>query len=293
MKQKLELDSFRVRGTELERPEGICVDSSGTLWAADRKTMLARIAMDGSVVRYGEGGAIPNGLAVDHQGRILIAEYEHGTLRRFDPMTETIAVILSEVGGRKISRANYPAIDAEGRIWCTSSTGMRDDLAALRAQTDDGFVFILEADGSSRIVADGLHFANGLAFSKDLKWLYIVESSTKRIVRAPVLPGGQLGSIEKFGPELEATPDGIGFDEDENLWVTLLIEKSALVILDRSACVHTVVEDPVGTVLGRPTNVSFGGPDVCDLYVGSLDRDAVLYTRVEIPGVPLPGQCKS
>jgi gluconolactonase len=169
---------------------------------------------------------------------------------------------------------------------------MKDDFAALRTKVDDGFVFILEDGGGSGIVAEGLHFANGLAFSKDYQWLYIVESSTRRIVRAPVLPGGRLGAIENFGPELEATPDGIGFDEDENLWVTLLIEKNALVILDRSADVHNVVEDPSGTILGRPTNVSFGGADLCDLYVGSLDRDCVLHARVDIPGVALPGQTR-
>ena len=184
MKQKLKLDDFRPVGSGLERPEGICVDSNGILWAADRKTLLARIAMDGSVLRFGQGGAMPNGL-VDQEGRILIAEYEHGTLRRFDPVTQTTGILLTEVGGRKISRANYPAIDPEGRIWCTSSTAMADDLAALRTKADDGFVFVLEADGSSRIVAEGLHFANGLAFSRDFQWLYIVESSTRRIVRAP------------------------------------------------------------------------------------------------------------
>jgi gluconolactonase len=292
MRPKLKLEAFRTVGRGLERPEGICVDSNGTVWAADRKTFLARITLDGSVTTYGEGGAVPNGLAVDQRGGILIAEYQHGTLRRYDPDTGRIETILIEAAGRKISRANYPAIDLEGRIWCTSSTGMQDDLAALKTKADDGFVFVLEPNGATRIVAEGLHFANGLAFSKDFAWLYIVESSTRRIVRAPVLPGGRLGSVENFGPELEATPDGIGFDEDENLWVTLLIEKSALVLLDRSACVHTVVEDLKGTVLGRPTNVSFGGVDLCNLYVGSLDRDAVLQTRVDIPGVALPGQYK-
>ncbi len=254
--------------------------------------MLARIAHNGSVLHFGKGGAIPNGLAVDRIGRIVIAEYGLGTLRRFDPVSETIDIILDEVDGRKTSRANYPAIDPEGRIWCTSSTSMEDDLAALRIKADDGFIFTLEEDGSSRIVAEGLHFANGLAFSQDYKWLYIVESSTRRVVRAAVLSGGRLGSMENFGPELEATPDGIGFDEDENLWVTLLIEKNALVILDRSAGVHNVVEDPGGAILGRPTNISFGGPDRCSLYVGSLDRDAVLCAQVDIPGVALPGQSR-
>ena len=290
MKLKLDLSSFRTLGTGLSRPEGICADSQNTLWAADQNTLLARIDGNGGVTRFGEGGAAPNGLAVDQRGRILIAEYQHGALLRFDPSSQKIETVLTTVDGRSASRANYPALDRDGRIWCTCSTAMKDDWAALQNKVDDGFIFVVEEDGSSRIVAEGLHFANGLAFSEDYQWLYIVESSTRRILRAPVLAGGHLGAVEKFGPELEGTPDGIAFDVNKNLWVTLLIEKNALVILDPSASVHTVVEDAANTVLGRPTNVSFGGSDMCDLYVGSLDRDAVLHVRVEVPGVPLPGQ---
>jgi gluconolactonase len=290
MRPKLNLGDFRTRGRGLERPEGICVDASGQLWAADRKSLIARVTGSETIECFGSGGAIPNGLAADQRGRILIAEYGQGTLRRFDPRTCVTEVLLTEVQGRKISRANYPAIDPEGRIWCTSSTAMEDDLAALHSKTDDGFVFTVDPDGVSQVVAEGLHFANGLAFSKDFAWLYIVESSTKRIVRAAVSPGGRLGRIENFGPELDATPDGIAFDEDENLWVTLLIERNALVVIDRLGAVHTVVEDATGHVLGRPTNVAFGGSDMRDLFVGSLDRDTVLHARVEIPGVVLPGQ---
>jgi gluconolactonase len=290
VKPRLILESFRLLGSGLCRPEGICADPRGYVWAADQNTFLAKITPDGLTARVGRGGNTPNGLALDMHGRVVVAEYQHGSLQRFDPYTGVTETIARTADGRRVSRANYPAIDGYGRIWCTSSTGMEDDFAALRIKADDGFVFALEANGEARIVADGLHFANGLAFSKDFSWLYIVESSTKRIARASVLPAGRLGKVELFGPELEATPDGIAMDEDDNLWVTLLLEKSALVVLDRSANVHTVVEDSNNKILGRPTNVSFGGSDMRDLYVGSLDLDGVLRARVEIPGVPLVGQ---
>jgi len=290
---KLALGSFRTRGYGLDRPVGICVDAGGTLWAADRGSLVAHIISDDTTERFGNGDAVPNGLAVDLQGRILIADYGHLTLRRLDPTTGKIEMLVTEVEGRKMARANYPALDPSGRIWCTNSTSLQDDLAALRNKIDDGFVFILESDGSSSIVGEGLHFASGLVFSKDFAWFYIVESSTCRIVRAPVLPGGRLGKIEPFGLVLEATPNGIAFDCDANLWVTLLIEKCALVIIDREGSVHTVIEDPQGVVLSRPTNVSSVGADMCDIFVASLDRDAVLCSRVGVPGVALPGQMKA
>jgi gluconolactonase len=288
--QKLALTDFRELGRGLSRPEGVCVDRNGTVWAADRNTFLARITPDGTISNFGDGGSTPNGLAVEEGGNILIAEYQQGSLQRYDRRSGEITTLVSEVAGRKAARANYPAIDNQGRIWCTCSTNWSDDLAALREKVDDGFVFVLEPGGSSRIVVEGLHFANGLAFSVDFKWLYIVESSTRRIVRASILEGGRVGPVEPFGPVLEATPDGIAFDQEQNLWITLVLEKSALVALDRSGELHSVVDDPRGTILGGPTNVSFGGVDMRDMYVGSLSRDCVLHARVEIPGVPLPGQ---
>ena len=39
-----------------------------------------------------------------------------------------------------------------------------------------------------------------------------------------------------------------------------------------------------------PTNVSFGGPDGCDVYIGSIARRHVVRGRSPIPGLPLLAQ---
>jgi gluconolactonase len=36
-----------------------------------------------------------------------------------------------------------------------------------------------------------------------------------------------------------------------------------------------------------PTNVSWGGPDMTDLYIGSVVSDYVLHARSPVPGMPL------
>jgi len=36
-----------------------------------------------------------------------------------------------------------------------------------------------------------------------------------------------------------------------------------------------------------PTNISFDGPDLRDLYIGSVRKDYVLHARSPIPGAPL------
>ena len=37
----------------------------------------------------------------------------------------------------------------------------------------------------------------------------------------------------------------------------------------------------------QPTNVSWGGTDMRDLYIGSITNDYILHARSPVPGLPL------
>ncbi len=52
----------------------------------------------------------------------------------------------------------------------------------------------------------------------------------------------------------------------------------------------TVIEDPDGTRLQLPTNVSWGGPDLRDLYIGSVGMRHVLKLTSPVPGLTLAHQ---
>ena len=54
--------------------------------------------------------------------------------------------------------------------------------------------------------------------------------------------------------------------------------------------VVTIIQDPTGDVMDWPTNVSWGGPDLRDLYIGSIRKDYVLHSRSPVPGLPLVHQ---
>ena len=83
--------------------------------------------------------------------------------------------------------------------------------------------------------------------------------------------------------------DGCGFDQDGNLWVTLVLANKVVAITP-SGEVLTVLSDPTGELMHSPTNVSWGGPDMCDLYIGSVTRDYVVKVRSPVPGLPLVHQ---
>ena len=101
--------------------------------------------------------------------------------------------------------------------------------------------------------------------------------------RAPLRPlspaqRGQLGAT-----------DGCGFDQDGNLWVTLPMANK-VVAINPAGDVFTVLSDPEGRIMRTPTNVSWGGVDLRDLYIGSIATDYVVHVRSPIPGMPLVHQ---
>ena len=75
-------------------------------------------------------------------------------------------------------------------------------------------------------------------------------------------------------------------DQEGNLWVTLPSANKIVAITPKRE-VFTVAHDPTGKVINMPTNVSWGGSDLCDLYVGSIEANCVLHMRSPIPGMPL------
>jgi gluconolactonase len=256
----------------------------------------------------GPRGGAPNGLNMDRQGRIVIANFgiydrEEGPLQRFDPATGRHETLLAEVGGRRLTSSNYPVIDTAGNVWCANSTHAETWPQALDGRTD-GFIFVLRPDGSASIEAEGLKFPNGLALSADERWLYCAQTSGADVMRFPILAGGRLGAGERYGPELgklqrpgepQHPPaelgytDGVGMDAEGNLWVCLPAANKVVAIRPDLSVV-TVFHDPSGEVINHPTNVTWGGADLKDLYVGSIRADYVLKARSPVAGQPLVHQ---
>ena len=288
----------------IDRPEDVVVGKDGRIFASDHQCAVAEIFADGSFKRLGPKGGAPNGINMDAQGRMLIANFgiydkEEGPLQRFDPATGRHETLLAEVEGRRLTSANYPVIDRAGNIWCANSTHAETWPQALDGR-DDGFLFVLRPDGSSQIVADRLKFPNGLALSADDSVLYCAQTTGADVLAFPVLPGGRLGQGERYGPVLGklAPPgpgvdaadlgytDGVGLDAEGNLWVCLPAANK-LVAITPDLKVVVVAHDPSGEILNHPTNVTWGGPDLRDLYIGSIRANYVLKTRSPVAGQPM------
>jgi len=115
----------------------------------------------------------------------------------------------------------------------------------------------------------------------------------------PVLPGATLGPGRRYGPVLgqlqqDVPPppaedlgytDGVGMDAEGNLWVCLPAANKVVAITP-SLEVVTVIHDLSGDIVNHPTNITWGGADLKDLYIGSIRAGYVLKGRSPVAGQP-------
>lgn len=87
--------------------------------------------------------------------------------------------------------------------------------------TPSGKVLVYDPDsGETRVIADGLSFANGIAVHPTEKFVVVAESTTMKLWKV-ILEGDRCGDKEVFA-ELPGFPDGVSYDEEgKQFWVTL------------------------------------------------------------------------
>jgi gluconolactonase len=243
----IDKSSLRYVGCGLQRPECILAERDGTLWSADARGGVVRIANGSQQLitqthsehferaaseasRYLEG-TLPNGLAFARSGDILISNF--GT-DRLELMSRdgSSTVLADSIDGKPVGKVNFVLRDSKDRVWITVSTRLKNWMHALRPDLADGYIARYE-NGAFRIVADGFHFTNEIRFDASEEFLYVVETTGGHITRLRIDDKGEVREREIFGPSTlgkGAWPDGIAFDSCGNLWGTLVYSDKLFVL---------------------------------------------------------------
>jgi sugar lactone lactonase YvrE len=284
---ELSADGFSHVGHDLSHPECVLAEPDGTLWVSDNRGGATRIAADGSQALIGSIPGVPNGMAMDANGDLLIADIGDGKVYRLRRNGDC-ELVLDSMRGEPLGAVNFVLIDRHGRVWITVSTNTRPFAQAVRSPTADGYILRLD-DGRARLVADRISFANEMRIDDEERFAYVAETALGRVIRMPMTADGGLGAPEPFGPERlfeGALVDGITFDEDGNLWVTEL-SRNAIAVITPDGRARIVYEDPDGKALLTPTSICFGGPDRRTAFIGSLKMARLVSFRAPIPGQAL------
>jgi sugar lactone lactonase YvrE len=257
-------------------------------------------------------GTLPNGLAFADNGDFLISNFGTDCL---EVMTRTgeSRVLADSIDGAPIGKVNFVLRDSKNRIWITVSTRIKNWMHALRTDLTDGYLARYE-NGTFRIIADGFGFTNEIRFDAKEEFLYVVETTGGKITRLRIGEKGEVTHRETFGPSRlgkGAWPDGIAFDAYGNLWGTLVYSDKLFVLtpqgdmrvlldegdpqkveaLEQAFFRNHVTEDVLFAtgqgIAPWMASVTFGGPDLQTLYIGSLKGKRIPYFRAPVPGLPM------
>ena len=320
--------AIRTIGEDLQRPECILAERDGTLWSADARGGVMRIVPDGSqeliaqlvdnrfsqttgAEKYILQGTLPNGLAFDANGDILIANYGTNAVERMTRQGRS-RVVYTSIDGVPLGKTNFILRDSAGRFWLTVTTRLEPWTRSVTERSADGYIALIDKRGI-RVVAEGFVGTNEVRLDAAEEWLYVVESNARRISRLRVQPDGSLSDREVYGPtDLGGVPDGFAFDVYGNLWVTLVMydrliaitpEREVLTLLDdgdpaevasldrhwygNSMTQELMLSIKGGRVAPWMASVTFGGPDLKTVYLGSLRGTTIPFFRSPVAGLPM------
>lgn len=153
-------------------------------------------------------------------------------------------------------RFNDGACDPQGRF----VTGLMDEGPNRRT----GALYRYDSELNSRVIHRGMALPNGLAWSKDGRTLFFVDSVARSIFRAVYSAKGDLGAVTLFAetPAELGRPDGIALDRSGGLWVCQF-NGGCLLRYDRNGRLSDRVAMPVP----RPTSCCFGGDGLDTLFI--------------------------
>jgi len=272
-------------GQALARPECVLACRDGSFIVSDRRALATRIAADGRQQLLGDRAGLPNGLALLANGALAVADMEQRCVHQLAPDGQQ-QVLLDTVGGEPLGCANFVLADVGPTLWVSTSTQAGTARAAIAAPVADGRILRLR-QGELHVVADGLWFANELRIDAQRHWMYVVETTRARVSRAALHADDSLGPFRPFGPDplfQGAYPDGLAIDAAGNLWLTEL-SRNAILVLRPDGSLVTLIEDPSGTRLAKPTSLAFFGADLCNVAVGSLKGSELAVFRTDVPGL--------
>lgn len=282
----------------LRNPEGPVALPDGT-WlvvegGADRGC-VTHISANGQTNRVVKKTGRPNGLAVDANGVIWVAESKTPSLVRLT-MDGNAEVVATGCDGEAFLFPNDLCFGPDGALYMTDSGVFIDDFAPnnqirpdYRDVKYDGRVYRIDVDAGKVTKLDsGIKFTNGIAFGPD-QLLYANETLTGNIYRYGRKDGQIAGPRVLFGnvirPEAPpgwAGPDGMAFSKDGRLYVAVFGQGDVTVLGTKGDIVERIQ-----TAGKLPTNVAFALPGRKRIHITEYELGQLEVFDVAADGLPL------
>jgi sugar lactone lactonase YvrE len=216
-------------------------------------------------------------------GRLLVIAGPQRLLLRQEPDGSLVThADLTELGGPHAY--NDIAVDGRGNAY-VNNIGF--DFPG--GEPAPGVIVVATPDGSSRPVADGVMFPNGMAVTADDATLIVAESHASRLTAFDIEPDGGLTNRRVWAELDHAAPDGICIDAEGAVWYADVPNQQCVRVAEGGQMRQTV-----GLDRGAFACALSSGTAQPTLYINAADYTAVmtgartgrlLAVDVTVPGV--------
>ena len=193
----------------------------------------------------------------------LVAATAKGFVR-LDPQSGVLTALCDPEPGRSEHRFNDGKCDSWGRFWAGTM--------AYDFSPGAGSLWRLNNDFSCSLQWQELTISNGLAWSVDRRFLYLIDSPTLTVMAFPLTSTGSLAghptACITIPAEWDALPDGMCIDAEGKLWIALFGGGAVTRWNPLDGRLMQTVELPCRQV----TSCCFGGPDLDQLLITTARR---------------------
>ncbi|MBK9989348.1 MAG: SMP-30/gluconolactonase/LRE family protein [Verrucomicrobia bacterium] len=205
-----------------------------------------------------------NGITVDNQGRLVLAQHGDRRIARYDAEKKTFVTVADRFEGKPFNSPNDLCFDRAGNVFFTDPPyGLPTN-----AKSEIGFngVYRATPDGKVTLITRELERPNGIALSLDQRTLYVANTEGRTIILAIELrDDGTPGASRVFfdmTPLMNqghlGAPDGMRVDRTGNIWATG--PGGVLILSPEGKHLGTIVT-------GQATANCTFGPDDAVLYI--------------------------
>lgn len=208
------------------------------LWLADWGTQqVVAVDLDGTSEVVLEVETAPISIDWLPDGRLLVVSGSEGRLLRREP--DGSLVTHADLAPLSTYAWNEIVVDRRGNAY-VNTIGF--DFATGQDAASGG-VALVRPDGSTRLVADGVSFPNGMALTPDDTTLILAESYANRLTACDVDPDGGLSNRRVWADLGDGYPDGICLDAEGAVWYADVPNRRCVRVREGGEVLQTVDVD--------------------------------------------------
>ena len=263
----------------LDHPEGIAWGLDGYAYAGGEAGQVYRIDIDrGEMVQFADTGGFVLGMALDAQSNIYVCDGPNKTVFKI-AQSGAVSTYSTGTADEPFRGPNYAAFDVKGNLYVCESGDWHGD---------NGMIYRIKPDGETEVWdRRPTTFPNGLCIGPGGDDIYVAMSvNPPRVDRIAINPDGSAGAIETVEKFPHTVPDGVAFDSDENLYVSMY-RPDIIYRRTPTGQVDVLAEDFEGTLIAAPTNIAFCGRDLSVLLGANVGRWHITRYEAGVTGHPL------